>query len=46
MTLVRAGGEVRVVVRGTVHGPGGLFGALPGIRVEAEAVAVDEEAAP
>jgi len=46
VTLVRSGGEVRAVVRGTVHGPGGLFGALPGIRVGAEAVAVEEGAAP
>ena len=43
---MRSGGEVRAVVRGTVHGPGGLFGALPGIRVGAEAVAVEEGAAP
>jgi hypothetical protein len=46
VALSRGDGEVRVVVRGTVHGPGGLFGALPGIRVEAVAVAVDEAQAP
>lgn len=46
VTVSRGGGEVRAVVRGTVTGPGGLFGALPGVRVEAEAVAVEEGTAP
>lgn len=34
-----------VVVRAVteVDGPGGLFGALPGVRIDAEAVAVREE---
>jgi hypothetical protein len=39
----RGGGEVRVTVTGRVDGPGGLFAHLPSPRLQAEAVAVDEE---
>lgn len=46
VTLSRSGDEVRVVVSGGVPGPGGLFGALPGVTVRAEAVAAAEEEAP
>lgn len=38
-----AGGEVTVTVRRSVEGPGGLFDALPRVRLEAEAVAASEE---
>ncbi len=38
-------GEVRVSVTGRVAGPGGLFAALPGARVSAEAVALAETTA-
>jgi hypothetical protein len=38
----RDGDEVRVVVTGSVAGPGGLFEGLPTPRVRAEAVAVAE----
>ena len=40
------GVEVRAVVVGRISGPGGLFGALPGVTVSAEAVAASEETAP
>jgi Flp pilus assembly protein TadG len=36
------GSDVRVVVTGEISGPGGLFEAIPGARVEAEAVGVLE----
>ena len=40
---VRDDGETVVVsVRSTVHGPHGLFGFLPGVDVDAEAVAAKE----
>jgi hypothetical protein len=44
--VTRAGGQVRVVVTGRVSGPGGLFAHLPGPRLRAEAVALDEAAPP
>jgi len=37
------GDDVVVVVTSTVHGPGGLFGALPGVTVQARAVAASED---
>lgn len=40
------GGRIHVTVTGEVAGPGGLFDALPGARLHAEAVAVLEEGAP
>ncbi|MEI5676151.1 MULTISPECIES: TadE family type IV pilus minor pilin [Nocardioides] len=46
VTLSRSGDEVRVVASGEVHGPGGLFGFLPGVTVRAEAVAAAEEEGP
>ena len=36
-------GEVQVTTRARVRGPGGLLRGLPGVTVEAEAVAVTEE---
>jgi hypothetical protein len=38
-----SGGEVRVATSARVPAPGGLLGSLPGVRVEAEAVAATEE---
>lgn len=43
ISLVRTGEEVRVTASGRVAGPGGLFDFLPGVRLEAEAVAAAEE---
>jgi Flp pilus assembly protein TadG len=40
------GTEVRVVVSGEVEGPGGLFAAIPGARVRADAVGVVEGVVP
>jgi hypothetical protein len=40
------GAEVRVVVTGEIRGPGGLFSAIPGARVDAEAVGVVEGVVP
>lgn len=37
------GDRIVVRARGRISGPGGLFGALPGATVEAEAVALAEE---
>lgn len=42
ITIKDDAGEVRVHVVGTVQGPGGLFAFLPGVEVEAEAVAAKE----
>lgn len=46
VTVARGGGEVRVTVTGRLTGPGGLLGDLPGARLEAHAVAADEEVLP
>lgn len=43
VTVSSGGGTVTARASGHVDGPGGLFAFLPGVRVEAEAVAVDEE---
>jgi len=43
MEVSRSGGQVRVVVTGRVHGPGGLLAGLPAPELHAEAVAADEE---
>ncbi len=43
IALTRGDGEVRAVVTATVAGPGGLFDFLPGVEVDAEAVAADED---
>lgn len=43
LVVVRAEGRVVVTARGRMAGPGGLFDALPGADLEAEAVAVSEE---
>ena len=45
ITVSRQGDRVVVRARGRMSGPGGLFGSLPGAHLEAEAVAVVEEAA-
>lgn len=42
ITVVRSGDRVVVRARGRVSGPGGLFGAIPGASVRAEAVAIAE----
>jgi hypothetical protein len=44
VTVSHGAGEVRVLVTGRVAGPGGLLAHLPAPRVNAEAVAADEEA--
>ena len=44
ISVTRAGDRVVVRARGRVAGPGGLFGRLPGAELDAEAVAVAEEA--
>jgi hypothetical protein len=44
ISVTRAGDRVVVRARGRVAGPGGLFGGLPGAELDAEAVAVAEEA--
>lgn len=41
--LSRGSGEVTATVEAEVSGPGGLFGFLPSVRVQARAVATDEE---
>lgn len=38
------GAQVRATAEAEVSGPGGIFDFLPGVRVHAQAVAVDEEA--
>lgn len=38
------GDQVRASATAQVHGPGGLFGFLPGVRLRATAVAASEEA--
>lgn len=43
VTVTNGGGRVTAVVSGRVSGPGGLFGALPGVTVSAQAVAAVEE---
>lgn len=43
ITVAREGDRVVVRASGRVEGPGGLFRALPGAVLEAEAVAVTEE---
>lgn len=45
LTVVRSGDRVVVRARGRVSGPGGLFGAIPGASVRAEAVAIAEGSA-
>ena len=45
ITVSRQGDRVVVRARGRMSGPGGLFGALPGAHLDAEAVAVLEEEA-
>ncbi len=42
VTVLSAGGRIVVRAAGHVPGPGGLFGFLPGVDVDAEAVAVAE----
>ncbi|WP_435741935.1 TadE family type IV pilus minor pilin [Nocardioides sp. SYSU DS0663] len=44
VTLTRSGGEVVATASGEVDGPGGLFDALPSVRVSASATALDERA--
>ncbi|MEJ7833105.1 MAG: TadE family protein [Nocardioides sp.] len=46
VSVSRGDGWVIATATGRVRGPGGLFSFLPGVRVEAEAVAVDEEDPP
>ncbi|MEP9362563.1 TadE family type IV pilus minor pilin [Nocardioides sp. CN2-186] len=46
VTVSDAGGRVTAVVTGRVTGPGGLFGALPGVTVSARAVAATEDSGP
>lgn len=41
-TVHSAGEQVRVRVRGKMKGPGGIFDSLPGVELEAEAVALLE----
>ncbi len=43
VTVTDDAGQVTAVVTGRVTGPGGLFGALPGVTVSARAVAATEE---
>jgi Flp pilus assembly protein TadG len=43
IAVSRAAGSVTVVVRSKVEGPGGLFSWLPGVLVQAEAVAAAED---
>lgn len=43
MEVSRAGGQIRVIVTGRVHGPGGLLARMPAPELHAEAVAADEE---
>lgn len=43
VSVGRADGTVIVTVSGTVQGPGGLFGALPGAEVSASATALEEQ---
>lgn len=45
IAVVRDGDRVVVTARGTVDGPGGLFGFLPGAGVAAESVALLESSA-
>ena len=44
VTVSTSGSEVRAVATARISGPGGLFGFLPGVTVQAEAVALAEEA--
>jgi Flp pilus assembly protein TadG len=43
IAIERGGGQVTVTVTGRVEGPGGLFAHLPAPRLQARAVAADEE---
>jgi hypothetical protein len=43
LSVSRSGDRVVVRARGRISGPGGLFGALPGATVRAEAVAIAED---
>lgn len=43
VTVSRGDGTVTVVATGRVQGPGGIFDFLRGVRLEARAVAADEE---
>lgn len=45
ISVTRSGDEVRVRATGRMAGPGGLFAALPGARLDAAAVALVEEGA-
>lgn len=42
ITVTHAGARVSATATAEVHGPGGLFGFLPGVRLHAEAVAAEE----
>jgi hypothetical protein len=42
ISVARTGDEVRVTAAAEVRGPGGLFGFVPGLTVEARTVAVRE----
>lgn len=43
LSVTRAGDRIVVRARGRLSGPGGLFGAIPGATLRAEAVAIAEE---
>lgn len=43
ITVMRQGDRVVVRATGRMAGPGGLFGSLPGVRLDAEAVALLED---
>jgi len=45
IVVTRAGGQVTATAAAEVHGPGGLLGFLPGVRLHAAAVAADETGA-
>lgn len=42
LAVSRSGGRVVVRATGRMAGPGGLFSAIPGVRLDAEAVALTE----
>lgn len=46
ISISRDEGRIVVHARGRMGGPGGLFSALPGADLDAEAVALDEQAPP
>jgi Flp pilus assembly protein TadG len=41
-SISQGGDQVRVRVTAEIHGPGGLFAHLPGVRVSSESVATEE----